>query len=83
MPTLTVTAKGQITLNKEVLRHLGVAPGDQVTVDKLPGHSISLRAGGARKSIRSVFGILHNPDGPKLTLEEIKTEIEDGWAGKR
>jgi len=24
--TLTVTAKGQVTLRKEVLRHLGVAP---------------------------------------------------------
>ena len=28
--TLTVTAKGQITLRKEVLRHLGVRPGDRL-----------------------------------------------------
>ena len=32
--TLTVTAKGQITLRKEVLRHLGIGPGDKIAVDQ-------------------------------------------------
>lgn len=32
MAELTVTAKGQITLKKEVLKHLGVKPGDKVDV---------------------------------------------------
>ena len=32
MVQLTVTAKGQITLKKEVLRHLGVQPGDKLDV---------------------------------------------------
>lgn len=32
---LTVTAKGQITLRREVLAHLGVRPGDKVDVDLL------------------------------------------------
>ena len=36
MNTLTVTAKGQITLRKELLKHLGVQPGDKIVVDKLP-----------------------------------------------
>jgi antitoxin PrlF len=36
MPTLTVTAKGQITLKQELLRHLNVTPGQKVEVDKLP-----------------------------------------------
>ena len=35
MPTLTVTAKGQITLRRELLQHLHIQPGQQVTVDKL------------------------------------------------
>ena len=34
--TLTVTAKGQITLRKEVLRHLGATPGQKVEIDLLP-----------------------------------------------
>ena len=33
--TLKVTAKGQITLRKEVLEHLGVRPGDRVDADLL------------------------------------------------
>ena len=36
MATLTVTAKGQITLKQELLRHLNVTPGQKVEVDKLP-----------------------------------------------
>jgi bifunctional DNA-binding transcriptional regulator/antitoxin component of YhaV-PrlF toxin-antitoxin module len=36
MSTLTVTAKGQVTLRKDLLKHLGVNPGEKITVDKLP-----------------------------------------------
>lgn len=36
MATLTVTAKGQITLRQELLRHLNVSPGQKVAVEKLP-----------------------------------------------
>ena len=36
MSTLTVTAKGQVTLRKDLLKHLGVQPGEKITVDKLP-----------------------------------------------
>ncbi|MGO7565492.1 AbrB/MazE/SpoVT family DNA-binding domain-containing protein, partial [Rhizobium johnstonii] len=35
MATLTLTAKGQVTLKKEVLQHLGVRPGDKIYVDLL------------------------------------------------
>jgi bifunctional DNA-binding transcriptional regulator/antitoxin component of YhaV-PrlF toxin-antitoxin module len=39
MTTLTVTAKGQITLKQELLRHLKVSPGQKVEVDcrTIPG----------------------------------------------
>lgn len=33
---LTVTARGQLTLRKEVLQHLGVKPGDKIELDLLP-----------------------------------------------
>ena len=36
MSTLTVTAKGQVTLRKDVLEHLGVHPGERISVSKLP-----------------------------------------------
>ena len=33
--TLTITAKGQVTLRKEILAHLGAKPGDRLVVDLL------------------------------------------------
>jgi hypothetical protein len=33
MATLTVTAKGQVTLRRDLLEHLGVRPGEKITVD--------------------------------------------------
>ena len=36
MVDLTVTAKGQVTLRKDVLNHLGVRPGDKITVHMHP-----------------------------------------------
>jgi bifunctional DNA-binding transcriptional regulator/antitoxin component of YhaV-PrlF toxin-antitoxin module len=34
-----VTAKGQVTLKRELLQHLGVKPGERIDFDKLPGAS--------------------------------------------
>ena len=44
MSTLTVTAKGQVTLRKDLLDHLGVHPGEKITVDKLPDGRIEVKA---------------------------------------
>ncbi len=81
MGTLTVTAKGQVTLKKDVLEHLGVAPGDQISVDKLPDGQIVVRAAPSG-DISAVFGMLHKPKGPVLTIEQINKITRDGWAGK-
>ena len=58
MSTLKVTAKGQVTLRKDVLKHLGVSPGDQVAVDVLPGGRIEVRAAKRTGKISDVFGVL-------------------------
>jgi bifunctional DNA-binding transcriptional regulator/antitoxin component of YhaV-PrlF toxin-antitoxin module len=39
-----VTAKGQATLKKEMLNHLGVSPGEKIDADKLPNGRIVVRA---------------------------------------
>ena len=44
MSTLTVTAKGQITLRKDLLKHLGAQPGEKIVVDKLPDGRIEIKA---------------------------------------
>jgi bifunctional DNA-binding transcriptional regulator/antitoxin component of YhaV-PrlF toxin-antitoxin module len=44
MSTLTVTAQGQVTLRRDLLQHLGVQPGDKITVDMIPDGRIEVRA---------------------------------------
>jgi antitoxin PrlF len=80
---LTVTAKGQVTLRKEVLRHLGVAPGQKVEVDLLPGGRIEVRGVKKTGSIEDFIGSLKRPGTKPLSIAEMNEIIADGWAGKR
>ena len=82
MPTLTITAKGQVTLKKELLEHLGIGPGQKVDVDRLPDGSLKVRPAATGK-ISDVFGFFDNPEGIDLTIEEMNEIIADAWAGKR
>jgi AbrB family looped-hinge helix DNA binding protein len=83
MTTLTVTAKGQVTLRKDVLQHLGVKPGEKVVVDKLPDGQINIRAAEKRGDISNVFGMLKQENGPHLTIEEMNEVIAKACAGER
>jgi bifunctional DNA-binding transcriptional regulator/antitoxin component of YhaV-PrlF toxin-antitoxin module len=83
MATLTVTAKGQITLKQELLRHLNVTPGQKVQVDKLPDGRLTLRSAPQKGSIAAFSGSLAKKGTPRLTIEQINEAIADGWAGKR
>ena len=42
--SLTVTSKGQVTLRKELLAHLGIQPGQRVDVEVLPGGRLEFHA---------------------------------------
>lgn len=83
MTTLTVTAKGQVTLRKDVLEHLGVHPGEKIAVNKLPNGRIEVRAAGRTGSITDTFGILKRKGRPALSIEEMNKIAARGWAGKR
>jgi AbrB family looped-hinge helix DNA binding protein len=83
MGTLTVTAKGQVTLRKDVLDHLGVRPGEKITVDKLPGGRIEVKAARPNGKISDVFGFLKRDKGPTLSIEEIGRIAARGWSGRR
>jgi antitoxin PrlF len=83
MTTLTVTAKGQVTLRKEVLRHIGAAPGQKIEVELLPNGRVELRAANSRASIEDFFGCLQRPGTTALTIEEIGEVAAAGWAGRR
>jgi AbrB family looped-hinge helix DNA binding protein len=84
MSTLTVTAKGQVTLRKDLLEHLGVHPGEKITVDKLPDGRIEVKAARPTGNISDLFGSLKaKRKGPSLSIEAMNEIIARGWAGKR
>ncbi len=78
---LTVSSKGQVTLKKSVLAHLGVQPGQKLAVDLRPG-GVELRAAPTGK-ISDAFGLLKRPGQRAVSIEEINDAIETAWAGER
>jgi AbrB family looped-hinge helix DNA binding protein len=84
MSTLTVTAKGQVTLRKDLLEHLGVRPGEKIAVDKLPGGRIEVRAARPTGRISDIFGRLRTKKkSAPVSIEEMNEIAARGWAGKR
>ena len=83
MITLTVTTKGQVTLRKDLLEHLGVHPGEKITVDKLPDGRIEVRTAWPTGKISDAFDFLKKKDGPSLSIEEMNKIAAQGWTGKR
>jgi antitoxin PrlF len=81
MNTLTVTAKGQVTLRKDVLAHLGVGPGDQIDVTKLADGRIEVRAA-SRGDISALFGMLTMAGRPPLSIDEMNEIVKQGWSDK-
>ncbi|MCZ0941738.1 MAG: AbrB/MazE/SpoVT family DNA-binding domain-containing protein [Gammaproteobacteria bacterium] len=77
--TLTVTAEGQVTLQKDVLRHLGVRPGDKLSVELLSNHRIELRSKPS-ESVSTIFGMLEQSNTERLTIEKIGEATAAGVA---
>ena len=80
--TLKVTAKGQVTLRKELLDHLGVAPGEKIVVDFLPSGRAEVRAAKSPATIEDFIGCLNRPGTPSLSIQEIDEIAAKGWAGR-
>ena len=81
MITLTITSKGQVTLRRDVLEHLGVGTGEKIDVTMLPDGRIEVRAAPAGE-ISSVFGMLKKKGRPPLSIDEINEITKQGWSGK-
>jgi bifunctional DNA-binding transcriptional regulator/antitoxin component of YhaV-PrlF toxin-antitoxin module len=82
MPVLTVTSKGQVTLRRELLQHLGVQPGQKIALEKLQDGRIEMRADKQTGKISDVFGMLKSPKQRRLSIDEINEIVEQGWARK-
>ena len=78
MTRLTVTAKSQVTLKRDLLKHLGVGPGEKIEADKLPDGRIVMRAAAQDGNIADFVGCLSQRGGPKLTIAEINEIVSQG-----
>lgn len=83
MSSLTVTTKGQVTLKRDLLQHLGVKPGEQVDLEKLPGGELRVRAARPVGSIDGFLGLLADKTNKVATIEEMNEAAAAGWAGER
>jgi AbrB family looped-hinge helix DNA binding protein len=83
MTTLTVTAKGQVTLRKDVLQHLGIKPGDKIELDLLPDGRGVLKAARPTGTIKGFVGLLAGRTKKVASIEEINEATARGWAGEK
>lgn len=80
MTKLKVTAKGQITLKQDLLKHLGVRPGEKIEADKLPDGRVVVRAAAPDGDIADFIGCLSQRSGAELTIDEMNKISTQGWA---
>ncbi|WP_197212539.1 AbrB/MazE/SpoVT family DNA-binding domain-containing protein [Synechococcus sp. CBW1004] len=76
-----MTSKGQVTLRKELLAHLGVQPGQRLDVEVLPGGRLELHAEQATGTIDGFIGLLAGRSPHRASLEELSEAAASGWAG--
>lgn len=77
----TVTAKGQVTLRRALLDHIGAGPGSQIDVSTAPGGKLEVSAAPKTGTIEDFIGSLKRPGQRTVTIEEMNETIEMGWAG--
>lgn len=76
MATLKVTARGQVTFRKEVLKHLGVEPGEKIELELLPGGKATLQPARKEGKLSELAGVLKGKtNGARLTIEEMDEAI--------
>lgn len=83
MPSLAITMKGQVTLKRDLLQHLGIKPGEQIEFDKLPGGELRVKAARPSGTIDSFIGRHAGKVKKPLTIEEMNAIAAAGWAGEK
>lgn len=81
MTSLAVTAKGQVTLKRDLLQHLGIQPGERLEFVKLPGGEVRIRAARPSGTIDGFIGRHAGKLKTPLTIEDMNQIIAAGWAG--
>ena len=77
---LTITAKGQVTLQRAVLDHLGLKPGDKVGVSMTRDRRVELAPTSVAHDLSGARGLLRRSGQRRVTLQEMQEAIEAGRA---
>ena len=80
MASSTVTLKGQVTLRRDLLQHLGVKPGERIEFDKLPGGELRVKAARPSGSIDTFTGRHAGKVSEPLTIEQMNEIAASGWS---
>jgi len=85
MNTLTITSKGQVTLKRDILKHLGAKPGQKVVAQPIAAGKVVLTLDKGEEDLNAAFGMLkpYNKRKKPLTIAEINEATAKGWAGER
>lgn len=81
MLSTTVTDAGQITLPEEIRQHLNLTSGSRV--EFVIDEDGQVKIFPLNVDVEALSGILHRPDTPPATLEEMDAAIAEGandWA---
>ena len=77
MHTITVSTKGQFTINKNLMEHLGINGGEKIQVSKTPDGGLKILPDKSKGSVLDFAGYFKTDI--HLTDEEIKECIEDSY----
>ena len=82
---LTLTSKGQVTFNKGLMAHLGVQPGDKISIVRAPDGHLDIAAAQRKTTTKEMFVQLralnesYGRGERHFTLDGIKRGIEGGY----
>ena len=81
---LTLTAKGQVTFNKALLEHMGVRPGEKISVMCLPDGCLEISAASRRISFADFHKIAKEESrkvdtGVRMSVDDIRQAIASSY----
>lgn len=82
MTLLSVTTKGQVTLKRDLLQHLGIKPGERIDLEKLPNGELRVRAARPTGTIDNFIGRHAGKVKKPMTITEMNEITAAGWAGE-
>jgi len=82
MVTLKITSKGQVTLKQDLLKHLGVRPGQKIELEKTPHGGITVKAALKQENIASFVGCIAQHRTRTLSIDEMDAITAKAWAEK-